>query len=305
MLNNLKRRSLLQAGMWLPLSALDLQRTIRRTLAKDNITPAEIDALTVLVGGLDSREPAQPENADVFIIARVDVPNGTVRAVSVPRDLYVEIPGFGFDKITRTYDFGSKANGGAFKSGAATMTETVALNFGVEADAVVVTTFGGFQEVIDALDGIDLDNPYDLYDAEYPTVEYGMEEVYFPAGPIHLTGADALKFVRTRHQDGDDGRVMRQHLVLLALLDRVRQGDVIDSLPDLVEAYRKTVRNNLGVSKRLALALAAPSFSEESIFFTDLNQFVYGDTTSEGMWIYSGDWSQIPGYVQGFLNGEL
>ena len=54
-----------------------------------------------------------------------------------------------------------------------------------------------------------------------------------------------------------------------------------------------------------ALALAAPSFKAESISFTDLDDFVWGDTTGEGMWIYSGDWAQIPGYVQGYLNGTI
>ena len=63
------------------------------------------------------------------------------------------------------------------------------------------------------------------------------------------------------------------------------------------------MRNNLGQSRRLALALAAPSFKAEAISFADLDDFVWGDTTSEGMWIYSGDWNSIPGYVQGFLDG--
>jgi anionic cell wall polymer biosynthesis LytR-Cps2A-Psr (LCP) family protein len=114
---------------------------------------------------------------------------------------------------------------------------------------------------------------------------------------------DALDYCRTRHQDGDGGRVMRQHLVLLAMLSKVTSDEFRDQLPDLVEQHRKTVRNNLGQSRRLALALAAPSFKAEAISFADLDDFVWGDTTSEGMWIYSGDWNSIPGYVQGFLDG--
>lgn len=93
---------------------------------------------------------------------------------------------------------------------------------------------------------------------------------------------------------------MRQHLVLLAMLSKVTSDEFRDELPDLVEQYRKTVRNNLGQSRRLALALAAPSFEARAISFADLDQFVWGDTTSEGMWIYSGDWNQIPGYVEDF-----
>jgi LCP family protein required for cell wall assembly len=302
----IKRRTILRAVGAIPLAALSARYSIRRALAQDDDgAPADITQLTVLIAGLDSREPDQPENADVFIIARIDVPNARVRAVGVPRDLYVSIPGFGYDKITRTYDFGSKANNGEFKYGAQTMIDTVAENFGIVADAVVATTFSGFEQIIDAVGGIEVDNPYDLYDAEFPTPDYGVKEIFFPQGHIHLDGADALDYVRTRHQDSDTGRIMRQQLVLLAMLKKVTSDEFRDQLPTLVEDYRKVVRNNLGRSRRLALALAAPSFTTESVEFTDLLSFVWGDTTSEGMWIYSGDWSQMPGYVQGFLNGTI
>lgn len=301
----IKRRTIVRGVAALPFALLSARYKIKRALAQDDVTPADITQLTVLAAGLDSREPDQPENADVFMIARIDVPNATVRAVSVPRDLYVSIPGFGYDKITRTYDFGSKAHNSEFKYGAQTMIDTVAENFGITADAVVATTFSGFEEIIDAVGGIDVENPYDLYDGEFPTPDYGIKEIFFPAGTIHLDGLNALDYVRTRHQDADTGRVMRQHLVLLAMLSKVTSDEFRDQLPTLVEDYRKVVRNNLGQSRRLALALAAPSFTAESISFTDLDSFVWGDTTSEGMWIYSGDWSQIPGYVQGFLNGDI
>jgi LCP family protein required for cell wall assembly len=299
----IKRRTIVRGIAAVPFALLSARYQIKRALAADDVTPADITQLTVLVAGLDSREADQPENADVFIIARVDMPNAAVRAVSVPRDLYVDIPGFGFDKITRSYDFGSKAHNSEFKYGAQTMIDTVAENFGITADAVVATTFTGFEEIIDAVGGIDVDNPYDVYDGEFPTIDYNYKEVHFPEGTIHLGGVDALDYCRTRHQDGDGGRVMRQHLVLLAMLSKVTSDEFRDQLPDLVEQHRKTVRNNLGQSRRLALALAAPSFKADAISFADLDDFVWGDTTSEGMWIYSGDWNSIPGYVQGFLDG--
>jgi LCP family protein required for cell wall assembly len=290
------------------LSLFTAVNRLERVFAQDGVEPADLETFTVIGGGLDTRPeglqlPGDPENADVFIIARLHLPSGRMRAVSVPRDLYVEIPGFGFDKITRAYDHGSKADGGRFKAGAEAMKSAVQANFGVAVDAVAVTTFEGFVDVINTVDGIDVDNPYDLYDAEYPTPDHGIEEIFFPAGLIHLDGQSALKFVRTRHQDGDGGRIMRQHLVLMAMLAKVTTPDYIGSLPDLVHRYRRVVRNDIGASRRLALALAAPSFSAETVEFTDLLPYVYSDTTTQGMWIYSGDWSQIPGYVQQFLGG--
>jgi LCP family protein required for cell wall assembly len=279
-------------------------RALSRTAAQGT-EPAEIDTLTLAVGGLDTRQPGEPENSDVLMLARVDVPNRTVRAISVPRDLYVEIPGFGYDKITRAYDFGSKADNGSFSGGAGTMRATVATNFGLELDGVVLTTFDGLVEVVDALGGVDVENPYDLYDGEYPTTDYGYKEIFFPAGQIHLSGEEALEFCRTRHQDGDDARVERQHLVIRALLDRARDPKIAPKLPSIAKKHRKAIRTDLKAAQQLALALAAPSFNNDGVFFANLVGLVYPDTAPGGMWIYSGDWSQIPGYVQGFLNGDV
>jgi LCP family protein required for cell wall assembly len=275
-------------------------------LAQDGVEPANIrQPLSLIVGGLDSREPDQPENTDVIMLARVDLQNVSVRAISIPRDLYLEIPGYGYDKITRAYDFGSKADGGSFKSGAQLMTDTIGLNFGLEIDGVVLTTFDGFIQIIDALGGVDVENPYDLYDAEYPTRDYGYKEIFYPAGPLHLSGEEALEFARTRHQDGDDARVMRQQLVIRALLERARDPEVVANLPEIVAGNEDAVRTNLGPSKRLALALAAPNFSNDNVSFSTLNGLVYPDTAPGGMWIYSGDWSQIPDFVEGFLSGAF
>lgn len=304
----LSRRNLLRLTGAVSAPLLSATLAAERVFAQDGIEPADLESFTVIGGGLDTRPPdlqlpGDPENADVFIIARMHLPTGTMRAVSVPRDLYVEIPGFGFDKITRAYDHGSKSDGGAFKAGSDAMKATVLANFGIEVDAVAVATFEGFVDVINTVEGIEVTNPYDLYDAEFPTENHGIEEIFYPAGQIHLDGLDALKFVRTRHQDGDAGRIMRQHLVLMAMLQKTTSPGFVDSLPDLVHQYRRVVRNDIGASRRLALALAAPKFSVESVEFTDLLPYVYSDTTSAGMWIYSGDWAQIPGFTQNFLAG--
>lgn len=264
----------------------------------------DIGVMTVVVGGLDTRSPDEPENTDVLIVARVDVPHHTVRAVIIPRDLYVDIPGVGADKITRAYDFGSKAAAGDAVAGMDLVKQTVATNFGVEVDACVLATFPGFEQIVDALGGIDVDNPYDLADAEYPTIDYGLKEIYYPAGPLHLSGDQALEFSRTRHQDSDDGRTMRQQLVLRAMLQRVHDPALAARLPSLVEKTRDAVRTDLTPSQQTALAIAAPAFQDEDITFTTLTPYLWGDTAPNGMWIYNGDWTQLPGIVQAALDGQ-
>jgi LCP family protein required for cell wall assembly len=237
------------------------------------------------------------------MIARVDLVERTVRAVSIPRDLYVEIPGVGYDKITRAYDYGSRPAGDDWNAGMDLVAATVEANFGLAVDAVVLTTFQGFVQIVDALGGIDLVNPYDLYDAEYPTWDYGYKEIYYPAGPLQLGGEEALEFARTRHQDGDDGRVMRQQLVLRALLERVRDPAIAADLPAVVAAARDAVRTTLTPAQMLALALAAPEFSNDGVTFGVLTPYLWSGYAPNGAWIYQGDWSQLSALVQGFLDG--
>ena len=269
------------------------------------VEPANLQTLTVVVGGLDTRTPEEDENTDVLLVARVDLVERTVRAISIPRDLYVEIPGFGFDKITRAYDYGSRAAGDDWRAGMDLVAATVATNFGIAVDAVLLTTFQGFIEIVDALGGIDVVNPYDVYDAQYPTWDYGYKEIYYPAGELHLSGEQALEFSRTRHQDGDDGRVMRQQIVLRALLERARDPEIATRLPALVAAADGAVRTTLTPAQMLALVLAAPEFGNDGVAFGTIAPYLWSDYAPSGAWIYQGDWSQLPGLVGGFLDGTV
>lgn len=259
---------------------------------------------TFVVGGLDTRTVDEPENTDVLMVARVDLGAGAVRAMSIPRDLYVEIPGIGYDKITRAYDYGSKASGNDWVAGADLCASTVAHNFGLAVDGVALTTFQGFEAIVDAVGGVEVNNPYDLYDAEYPTFDYGIKEIFYPAGVQILTGEQALEFVRTRHQDGDDGRVMRQHLVLEAMLHKLQSPEILPNLPALVEATRDAVRTTIPADVQASLIAGFGNIDPALVTFGSLTGYLWGDTVANGMWVYQGDWSVLPGVVQGFLNGQ-
>ena len=113
--------------------------------ADANITPAKLKGpQTLLVGGLDTRKEGEPENSDVLMLVRIDLDAKTLRVLSINRDLYIDIPGFGADKITRAYDFGSKAQNGKFKAGVywyAPAINTVLLRFS-EDEVREILTYG-------------------------------------------------------------------------------------------------------------------------------------------------------------------
>lgn len=300
------RRKLSLAGVALA-GAGALRLTPSFAAQDPEIIPAELaqkDEYTFLVAGLDTRTVEEPENTDVMMMSRVNVATGTVRTMSFPRDLLVEILGVGYDKINRAYDYGSKANNHDWNAGVALMEQTFELNFGLTIDATATTNFKGMPAVVDALGGIDVVNPYDLYDADYPTEDYGVKEIFYPEGPQTLGGEEALEFSRTRHQDGDDGRVMRQQLVLTAMLAKAQDPSIVSNLPELVEATREAVTTNIPDDVRSQLIMALPNIDVANIAWGTMTEYLWGDTTASGMWVYQGDWSVLPGFVQGWLAGE-
>jgi LCP family protein required for cell wall assembly len=272
----------------------------------EDVEPERFSApQTILIGGLDSRTEGEPENSDVIMLARVDLDAATLRVISIPRDLYIDIPGFGADKITRAYDFGSKAQNGNFNAGAELMKATIEYSFGIEVDSVILTTFHNFEDIVDAFDGVEVDLPYAVTDTEYPTLDYGYMTISFPEGEQEVDGEQALQLCRTRHQDGDPGRVMRQQLVLRGLLEKATSPEYAESLWDMVKEYKNRVRTDMSAARQMAYALAVPDFENDNIVFTNIDDYVYDDYAPNGAWIYSGVWDQLPGFVTGFLDGSI
>lgn len=257
------------------------------------------DTATVVLAGLDTRTPEDPQNTDVLIVARVDLTAGTVRAMSIPRDLYVVIPGFDRDKITTAYDYGIKADPDRdWRSGIESTIATVERNFGLEIDGAAVTDFAGLPALVDAVGGITVDNPYTIYEPE-------SEAVMFPEGEIELDGASALEFTRVRHQDGDDGRVMRQQLVLTALIDAARESDLLQDVPALLDLVGDAVRIDLPLPMQLRFARAAPDLAAEDVTFGTMTDRLTEGETGDGEWIYEADWDTLPEYVQQWLDGDI
>jgi LCP family protein required for cell wall assembly len=183
------------------------------------------DALTFLVVGSDSREGLEDlENfgdfagarGDVVILVRVDPSTGAARMLSIPRDLWVDIPGNGEGKINAAYSYG----------GPRLMVETIKENLGIEVNHYVEIGFVGFQDMVDELGGIHIDFPYDARD-----VSSGLDVA---AGTEVIDGEMALAYARSRkyqeYQNGswvsveasDIGRTSRQQEVIRAIMSELK-----------------------------------------------------------------------------------
>jgi len=229
------------------------------------------DRVTVLVMGIDQRE-VETDTAyrtDSMMLVTVDPVGRTAGILSIPRDLYVEIPGFpDKDKIT-TANF----KGDAYHlpgGGPQLAMDTVEMNLGIRVNYFVRINFTAFESLIDLIGGIDVDNPYDISDPEYPDCCYGYDPFYLAAGPQHLDGRTALKFARTRHTLGDDfGRAERQQMVVMAVRDKVLSANMMPVLigkaPQLVSTLSGSYTTNLSLDQMVSLSMLASEIPRDQI----------------------------------------
>jgi LCP family protein required for cell wall assembly len=199
------------------------------------ITPTPTPALpvaqpmTILLLGLDAR-PGEGTRArsDALMLVRIDPQRGDVALLSMPRDLWLNIPGYGESKVNGAFYQGEIVQPGG--GGIVVAKQTLDNAFSLTIDHAVVIDFAGFRSLIDALGGITVDVPKELYDGRFPTDDYGYTVAHFLPGPQHMDGATALMFARTRHPDSDFERIKRQQLVLLGIVQKIKQRGALQNL---------------------------------------------------------------------------
>ncbi len=197
-----------------------------------------------------------------MILVSIDPKTHDVAMISIPRDFWVPIANYGYQKIDVAYEVG----------GIALARSTVEKLFGVKIDYYAWVGLNGLVHVIDTLGGVDVTVQHPILDEMYPddlnsSDPYAFFRLYIPAGPQHLDGTTALQYVRSRHGDlqSDFGRSARQQQVLLALKTRFQSTSSLGRVPQLVTDLQGSVKTDLSVPAFLQLASLAHSVSPENI----------------------------------------
>lgn len=174
--------------------------------------PAPVD---ILVMGLDSRgSEGVVTRTDSIVIIGVNPGRIDVSMLSIPRDLFVDVPGYGMQRINTVNMLAEVEQPG---TGPQLLSQSVTNNFGIGIDKYARLDFQAFTTLVDAVGGVRINVPNTFTDYEYPTAEFGTTEVTFEAGWQDMDGERALIYARTRHADDDYGRAARQQQVLAAL----------------------------------------------------------------------------------------
>lgn len=243
------------------------------------------DRITILMMGID-RRPGEPfiSRTDTMMLVSFNPQTESVSVLSVPRDLYVVIPGRGRDRINTAFVYGAQGNNPA--GGAELAMRTVEYNLGVPVDHYVMLDFNAFVRAVDAIGGIDVDVPYDINDPTFPDMNYGYDPLYIPAGEHHFDGLTALKYARTRHQDNDFYRARRQQQVLLAVRSKAMSlgpAEMLRQAPFLYQQLEEGIRTDLSLEQIVALANALKDVQEDGIRTAVLDtEFVVGYRTEGG-----------------------
>lgn len=193
--------------------------------------------LTVLLLGCDMREGEKSGRSDTIMLAFINLEEGAVNLLSIPRDTRVALAeGKGTTKINHAYAYGGQA-----------LTRKTIENFlDVEVDRYVQVDFNGFAAIIDALGGVEYNVEQRMYKPE--------ENIDLQPGLQKLDGKQSLAYVRWRGTaTADIGRVERQQKFLNAVLDQVMSSGTIFKLPKLMNEINQSISTDFTVNELLAL----------------------------------------------------
>jgi LCP family protein required for cell wall assembly len=198
-----------------------------------------------MIMGSDSRGASALSGArsDSILLVRTDPSHHLISMLSIPRDLDVQIPGHGTDKINAAFAFG----------GPPLLIRTVDKYTGLPVNHMVLVDFTGFKDLIDSLGGVTIDNPYKIVSSQpFDGIIW-----HFGKGPIHLDGRRALAYARIRHttnpRDSDITRTERQQRVTQALMHQLVTPSSLFHLPSIGRDLAKPLATDLSAPELLAM----------------------------------------------------
>jgi len=218
---------------------------------------AGVNQLTLLVVGKDLGKDTNVPRTDTLLLAFLNLRTNRCALVSIPRDLRVEIPGYGYNKVNSAYVFG----------GLDLTRRTLQRLLGITIDYGIEVSLDGFKQLVDAAGGVTLDVEKRMHYTDH----WGGLYIDLYPGRQHLDGEQAMQYVRFRHDaEGDIGRMRRQQKFLKALLARLESPTNAYRLPLLAKAAYSMLDTDLSLNQMLALALRAKQFAANGLLTATL-----------------------------------
>ncbi len=225
--------------------------------AMPQIDEGDQDILNILLIGAATSNPNNPGLTDSLLIVSINRTAGAVSIVSIPRDLYSFVPGFGMNKINTAYFYGE--NNAVEGGGIGLLKETIRYNLGLNIDFYARVNFTGFGRLIDELDGIAITVDCTIRDWKLisPELDKQVPENYemytLRPGLRYLDGELTLWYVRSRRTSSDLDRGRRQQDVLRAVWRKIKQEGLLQNLPRLWDDLQEIVQTDMTLTDILGL----------------------------------------------------
>ncbi len=232
---------------------------------------AETDRINFLLLGIGGAGHAGPELTDTMLLASYQPSSNKVGMISIPRDLTVNIQGYGYRKINAVNAYAEMDAQGTGVDATAAMIKII---LGQTVDYTIKVDFGGFEEILNDVGGIDVYVDNSFIDTTYPLDDKAgnVQTVNFSAGWTHMTGATALKYARSRHGNNGEGsdfaRAVRQQKVLLALKDRALSLNVLlnpAKLNNIISTVRKNISTDMSIWDMVRVAAYVSKIDTKTI----------------------------------------
>lgn len=212
---------------------------------------------SILLIGTDGRSLDERGRSDTMILMSINSSTDKISLTSFMRDCYVEVPGYGWDKLNAPYSYG----------GAELLMDTIEHNFGVRVDDYVCVNFISFANIVDSIGGIDID----VSDAEAQEINTILQaevnsimgddvfsDLLSSGGKLHLSGKQALSYARIRYVGNSDfERTERQRKVIELAMDKLKKMNPI-TMKNLSQTVLPDVVTNMSVPDLYFLSLRAP-----------------------------------------------
>ena len=257
------------------------------------------DVVNVALYGIDSRYVDEPSRSDSIIILTIDRKHKKIKMTSIARDTYVDITGYGKDKINHAYIFG----------GPELALNTLNNAFNLNITDYVTANFWALAKIVDYVGGVEIDvDRAEMNDINANYIPYmnemGIECDYISApGLQHLTGGQAVAYCRVRHVGGDVMRGERQREVLMAMYEDVKNLSAI-KYPALISLILSECSTSLTNSEILSLGTWAAA-NMNSLQFEMLGlpteDIDKGGKMINGVWYYVYDLDIAAKKIENFI----
>jgi len=243
------------------------------SLGKKLETNQKTGTTNFLLTGIGGKKHDGSNLTDTIIVASLNYDKKTITMLSIPRDFYIKSKTFGNQKINSLYALARKKTND--KKGMETLQQTVTQITSIPTQYYIKIDFSGFEKIIDALGGVDINVEHRIYDPYYPkgeTIKY--ETFIIEKGPQHLDGKTALKYARSRKTTSDFDRAKRQQQIIYAIKDKALNLNILTNpakIQTLFNSIADSIDTNISLPEIIELAKITKDFRKEDIIPIVLN----------------------------------